>query len=354
MKKLRENLAQAGKPTRRLRFPDGSRVLVLPYGGRVLGLFTPKDSGNFYWTHPALTSSLKALSFFASDGWHNSGGDRTWLAPEIDVFLPRFPSLDPYVQPRELDPGHYRVTESESGLKLENRLRLRLTRSGKIVALKITKSFGPAPNPLRSERGVDLRAVDYAGYTQHTSLELSGASRTTKVQIGLWNLVQMPHGGDLLLPTFSRNKPRHIFSTVGTIPKEDLLVSEHLVRYRMRQKGEHKISLRAAPMTGRAGYLYRTGKTWSLIVRNFTVNPSGEYVDVPWNEPGRMGFAVQACNVNNGLGAFSEFEYHTPAIGHHSDARHCTDTSQVWAFRGTRTRIRRIARLLVSGCEISP
>ena len=178
--------------------------------------------------------------------------------------------------------------------------------------------------------------------------------RTTKVQIGLWSLVQMPHGGDLLLPTFSRNKPRHIFSTVGTIPKEDLRVSEHLVRYRMRQKGGHKISLRAAYMTGRAGYLYRSGSQWSLVVRNFKVNPSGEYVDVPWNEPGRMGFAVQACNVNNGLGAFSEFEYHTPAIGHHSDARHCTDTSQVWAFRGTRTRVVRIARLLLTGRDYSP
>lgn len=354
MKKLREILALDGKPTRRLRFPDGSRVLVLPYGGRVLGLFSAKGSDNFYWTNPALNSSANARSFFASKGWHNSGGDRTWLAPEIDVFLPRYPRLDRYVQPRELDPGHYRVVESETGWKLENRLRLRLTRSKKLVALKITKSFGPAPNPLRSERGVDLRDVDYAGYTQHTSLDFSGVSRTTKVQIGLWSLVQMPHGGDLLLPTFSRNKPRHIFSTVGTIPKQDLLVSEHLVRYRMRQKGEHKISLRAAPMTGRAGYLYRTGKTWSLIVRNFTVNPSGEYVDVPWNEPNWPGFAVQACNVHSSLGAFSEFEYHTPAIGHRTGVRHCTDTSQVWAFRGSRTRIRRIARLLVSGREISP
>jgi len=354
MQKLQENLAQAGKPTRRLRFPDGSRVLVLPYGGRVLGLFAAKGSDNFYWTNPALNSSANARSFFATNGWHNSGGDRTWLAPEIDVFLPRYPRLDRYVQPRELDPGHYRVVGSVTGLKLENRMRLRLTRSKKLVALKITKSFGPAPNPLRNERGVDLRNVDYAGYTQHTSLELSGASRTTKAQIGLWSLVQMPHGGDLLLPTFSRNKPRHIFSTVGTIPRDDLLVSEHLVRYRMRQKGGHKISLRAAYMTGRAGYLYRSDSQWSLVVRNFKVNPSGEYVDVPWNEPGRLGFSVQACNVNNGLGAFSEFEYHTPAIGHRSGARHCTDTSQVWAFRGSRTRVVRIARLLLTGRDYSP
>jgi hypothetical protein len=122
----------------------------------------------------------------------------------------------------------------------------------------------------------------------------------------------------------------------------------------MRQKGEHKISLRAAPMAGRAGYLYRSGSQWSLVVRNFVVNPAGEYVDVPWNEPDWLGFAVQACNVNSALGAFSELEYHTPVTGQRPEARHCTDTSQIWAFRGSRPRILRIARLLVTGRDFSP
>lgn len=349
MQKLRENLCRAGKPVRVLRLPDGTRVLVLPHGGRVLGLYAPRRAGNFYWTHPALNSAADARSFYASDAWHNSGGDRTWLAPEVDVFLPAFPKLDRYEQPRALDPGHYRAIEGESGFKLENRLTVRLSRSKKDVALKITKRFGPAPNPLRRERGVDLRGVEYAGYTQRSSLELTGASRTTKAQIGLWNLIQMPPGGDLLMPTFSRNEPRHIFSTVGVIPDDDLVVTEHLVRYRMRQRGEHKISLRAAPMTGRAGYLYCSGSQWSLVVRNFMVNPSGEYVDVPWTESGWLGFAVQACNVNSALGAFSEFEYHTPAIGHRTGSVRCDDTAQVWAFRGSRARIVKIAQLLVAG-----
>jgi len=354
MRVLRSVFRRLQKPVRVQRMSDGSRLLVLPHGGRVLGLFAPQSDENFYWTHPALNSAAEARAFYASDAWHNSGGDRTWLAPEVDVFLPNFPRLDRYEQPRALDPGRYRVIERKSGFELENRLTLQLSRLQKNVTVKITKSFRPAPNPLRHERGSELQGVAYAGYTQHVSLELTGASRTTKAQIGLWSLLQMPHGGDLLLPTFSRNEPRHIFSTVGTIPGEDLLVSEHLVRYRMRQKGEHKISLRAAPMTGRAGYLHRSGRQWSLVVRNFVVNPSGEYVDVPWTDPSWFGFAVQACNVNSSLGAFSEFEYHTPAVGHRSGDRHCTDTSQVWAFRGSRTRILRIARLLVSGRDFSP
>ena len=33
------------------------------------------------------------------------------------------------------------------------------------------------------------------------------------------------------------------------------------------------------------------------------MNPSGEYVDVPWTETENFGFAFQACNVNSNLGS---------------------------------------------------
>ncbi len=349
MKELLGVLRRAGHPGRVLRMADGTRVLILPHGGRVLGLFAPGSAENFYWTHPALRSAGTARAFYEGDDWHNSGGDRTWLAPEADLFLPNYPKLDVYFQPRSLDPGDYRVVEGPGGLRLENRLSPRFSRLGKNVSLKITKSFGPAVNPLRHERGLRLRGVSFAGYTQHTSLELTGASRSTRAQVGLWNLVQMPHRGTLLIPTYSCSEPCHVFSTVGPISPRDLLVGERLVSYRMRAKGEQKISLRAASVAGRVGYLSGSGDDWSLIVRNFSVNPSGEYVDVPWKDPRWLGFAVQACSVNSHLGAFSELEYHIPAIGRGTGQTRCDDTAQVWAFRGPRTPIERIARILVAG-----
>ena len=51
------------------------------------------------------------------------------------------------------------------------------------------------------------------------------------------------------------------------------------------------------------------------MIRNFLVNPSGAYVDVPWDGPAELGDAVQACNIKSSLGSFSELEYHVPAIG---------------------------------------
>jgi len=246
-------LNSVGKSTRVLTQPDGTDLLLLPYGGRVLGLFALGSQENFYWTNPALASDESARAFYASEQWHNSGGDRTWLAPEVDIFLPNYPDRDKYFQPRELDPGRYQIEDDNGRVRLTNRLTLTLSRSHKRIELELSKSFTPASNPLRYERDTALGPLEYAGYTQHTSLKIVGGDAASSV--GLWNLVQMPHGGELLVPTYSRATPKLIF---GNIPETDLEPSDRLVRYHMRQAGEHKIALRAVVTTdGWVTYLSR-------------------------------------------------------------------------------------------------
>lgn len=339
-------LKSVGKPTESYCCPDGSTVLILPYGGRVLGLFAPASSENFYWTHPALGSVESARAFYDSEEWHNSGGDRTWLAPEVDIFFPHFPNRDKYWQPRELDPGRYEVVGTADGIRLVNRLTCTLSRLHRSVALEISKSLTPAPNPLRYERSVgNLRDIEYAGYTQHTSLSFVDRGAAASARVGLWNLVQMPHGGDLLVPTYGKVQPKVCF---GSVSQEDLVVDDHLIRYRMRATGEHKIAMRAVATAGRVGYLHTVGERWTLIIRNFFVNPSGEYADVPWEDTNDLGYSTQACNVNSHLGMFSELEYHIPAIGHGTGRTCCDDSAQVWAFRGDSEPIHAIARSLLS------
>lgn len=339
-------LKSVGKPTESYTCPDGSTVLLLPHGGRVLGLFSPGSEENFYWTHPALGSVESARTFYAGDEWQNSGGDRTWLAPEVDVFFPNYPSLDKYWQPRELDPGRYEIVRDGDRMRLVNRLSCPLSRLKRSVELEIAKSISPAPNPLRYERTAeDLCRLEYAGYTQYTSLTMLADNPSLPAQVGLWNLVQMPHGGDLLVPTYGRSQPAICF---GSIAAEDLIVGDHLIRYRMRAEGEHKIAIRAVATTGRVGYVYRHGSQWVLIIRNFFVNPSGEYVDVPWKDPSDLGYSTQACNVNSHLGSFSELEYHIPAIGAGTGRTRCDDWAQVWAFRGSQELICAAGRLFLS------
>ena len=343
---LVKTLKSAGKPTEVYESPDGTRVLILPHGGRILGLFSPRNPENFYWTHPALASVETARAFYASDEWQNSGGDRTWLSPEADIFFPNFPKLDKYWQPRELDPGNYKVDMTSGSLRLKNRLKLTLSRSKQQVELEITKSVSSAPNPIRYERGLnDLPDVEYAGYTLHSSLELIGTEKKEPAKVGLWHLVQLPHNGDLLVPTYFRAIPKIL---MGVVAPDDLTVSDHLIRYRMRASGEHKIGIRAVATTGRLGYLYPTNGQFALVVRNFLVNPSGEYIDIPWSGPEDLGYSAQACNINSGLGSFSELEYHIPAIGQSIGRIHCDDESEIWAFRGTKDRIQAIAKCLLS------
>jgi hypothetical protein len=260
----------------------------------------------------------------------------------VDLFFPNFPDLSAYAVPRAVDPGSYRVEKTGEDIRLINRLTLTLARSKASIELEMVKSVGPALNPLRYERNVKLGKVDYAGYTLCTSLEIQGNS---SARVGLWNLVQMPHGGELLIPTYFQTQPKIYF---GTVEPADLLVSDRMIRFHMRQTGEHKLGIRAVATTGRVGYVYRSGGQRAVIIRNFTVNPSGEYIDVPWKDPEDLGYSTQACSVNSSLGQFGELEYHVPAIGQRTGRTRCDDVAQVWAFRGTLEDIDTIARSLLS------
>ncbi len=342
-RKLIETLETIGKPPQAWASSDGTTALVLPHGGRILGLFAPGDDENFFWSNPALQDAKTAREFYAGEQWHNSGGERTWLAPEVDFFFPAFPDIKQYWQQRELDPGSYQITGNNGKLTWGARAALTLSRTGRKVNLEITKSLAPGLNPLRYDRESSDAGVKYAGYSLRTALKFVGAGPPP--QVGLWTLTQLPHGGDMLVPTFFRSQPK-IY--MGTISEDDLGVGDHLIRYSMRATGEHKLGIRATAITGRAGYLHTAGNEASLVVRNFAVNPSAEYVDVPWSETENFGFAFQACNVNSNLGAFSELEYHVPAIGAPEGSSYSEDYSQLWAFRGPVEAVKSVARRLLS------
>jgi hypothetical protein len=243
-----------------------------------------------------------------------------------------------------LDPGRYKCKGTDQGIRLSCDLELHSYRTGEDLALTIAKEIEPVASPFHQVADDDgLADVPFAGYTLRTTLEVR--SKPKRTAVGLWNLLQMPHGGCMVIPTRFRARPTKYF---GTFSRQDLAVAGDAIRYTMRSAGEHKIGVAAITLTGRAGYLYRAASAWSLIVRNFTVNPSGSYVDALPSADGCPGDAFQACNVSNPrLGNFSELEYHAPAIGAGTNADRREDVSQVWAFRGERRAVARIAERLL-------
>jgi hypothetical protein len=200
----------------------------------------------------------------------------------------------------------------------------------------------PAANPLRHEpRFAAAADAIFCGYEQHTSLQLLNVS---SARLGIWNLIQLPHGGEMMIPTYTRTEPIPYF---GSIPEEDLSVEDRAIRYRMRAPGEQKIGIRSVASTGRAGYRYEADGEWSLVIRNFGGNPSGEYVDSPWTDEDADGCQVQVCHIDNAWGQFSELEYHAPAVGAGTGSVFSEDVSQVWAFRGSRTAMEAISHRLL-------
>ncbi len=332
---------------RQLSFVDGSHMLVLPHGGRVIGLFTGDCEKNFLWTNPVLKSAKSAKELYASDNWHNSGGDRTWIAPEIDLFYPNAPGdSDDYFQPRSLDPGNYQVTDCSGTIQLKNKFIVTPYSTKIPINAEITKLYYPAYNPLRHCSIMEsLSDIQYAGYTQHTSLRLLDSNPENNIAVGIWNLLQLPGNGDMIIPTLSFTQP---FVYFGEIPDGDLLVNDEMILYKMHASGGQKIGVKAYACAGRAGYLQDNGDQSILVIRSFRVDPSSLYVDIPFNTKEKEEFVFQACNINNELGSFSELEYHTGAIGGSTGLTYLYDESQVWAYCGRYKQLVEIVKILLS------
>lgn len=296
---------------------------VLPSSGRVTGLFPSGSEENLLWANPSPSQT----------GWRNDGGDRTWLAPEIELFIGDLKRpMATYTVPPALDPGCWRTNGSE--LHLINDTRVRLLRSSREACVRLSKQFSDAVNLLPSAN------LSYAGYTQVTSLE-------TDAPLAIWNLLQLPPGGVMLVASRGMVQPRVVFGKMG---EGELTVTSGLVCWQMARIGpDTKISIKAGVLTGRAAYLRPCPSRGSadLVVREFAVDPAGEYVDAIWAPPHEAGWAFQACCVRNGPEQFNELEYHAPL------GRRC-DESRVWGFRGPLPDIVAAATALlerdVAGC----
>ncbi len=326
-----------------MAFPDGTHLLVLPFGGRLLGLFPPAWGENFLWTNPALASPKSTSAWLKRGGWLNLGGDRTWLAPEIELFIGDLAHpAGTYAVPAALDPGNWTLASvNDKEVCLENTTQLRLYRSRREIGVNLGKRYRPAANPLR---GTSLASseLQYAGYTLNTTLELEPVADPT-LHLGIWNLLQLPQPGEILIPTLSESRLQLVF---GSVSAEELTVAPRMVRWRMGGSGsDAKIGFKAASLTGRAGYLRQTAASgiWDLVVREFAVDPAGDYVDALWDTPEDTGWVFQACCVRNGAERFDELEYHASAGTTHVSQ----DESRVWAFRGPGDLVTAATRLLL-------
>ena len=329
-------------------------IVVTPFGGRVLGVFTHTDAENAFYVNPELADPAAAKKMLA--GEHVLGGDRFWVAPERGLFFKGKKLEDGGTIQRSIDPGDWsighvcrRSVRMTNAFSAEYFLAPPPNRTVRGICRRsiraISSPFASAPNAVAS-----LSRVHYAGYEIASSFELL-ESPIDALHFGLWFLIQMvvPKSGYLYVPTLGRTKVTDYYEPSGP---EYLKVADNHVRFKLDSVERHKIGVRKTEVTGRAAFLSNAGgaggQNANLVVRNFLCDPSGHYSDVPMHIPEGTQDCVQSYSHNSGPAGFGELEYHTPGVSRRMPDPTVTDTNQVWVFSGSREDLVPVASRLLN------
>ena len=90
---------------------NGAQALVSEYGGHVLGPFIGPGGESLLWTNPALAGADALRGLVAARDW-NIGGDRIWIAPEIQYNChDRTDFWGTLDLPQQMDPGDYTLEQ---------------------------------------------------------------------------------------------------------------------------------------------------------------------------------------------------------------------------------------------------
>jgi len=265
------------------------KLTILPESGRVLKL-EPVSGLNVLWSNPHQGPDAR--------GWINPGGDRTWLSPERDLFLPEGVWTS-YKVPASIDPGRHEIMEySSKRILLKNRIEALFFRQKASVGLTLTKCI--------TETSPEIPEVEAsAGYNIETRLRVEG-TLPPDVFPAIWNIIQLPQGGKIF---FKGKSPVSYFGLPNWKREANGLCSVEIPA----EKESYKTGIAAVESQGVMAYLNATAEKPFLVVRKFEVHSKGLYFDAPADKPGSP--CVQQIFSDNGAeGGFGEMEYHSDAL----------------------------------------
>lgn len=251
-----------------------ARVLQVSVGGH-----------DAFWTDPDAT------------GW-NVGGDRLWLGPEWAWYWTDLTTYDvaTHTVQDAVDPGSWTV----DGTSARQEATLRHLHGGGDVRAEVSRSFAVvAPE--------DVAWPCDAAYAVTATLDL--VDPPPDAAVTLWSLVQVPPGGDVVVP--NAPDPRDFFDPAppGTWRRDGGAVEVGL-------RGDALFKLGFAPADGLDRYAYARpvgGGRHLVVARRFRTEPGARYSDVPLNALESGGDAVELFCDGGRLGVFSEVEHHSPA-----------------------------------------
>ncbi|HCE46767.1 MAG TPA: hypothetical protein DET40_24735 [Lentisphaeria bacterium] len=340
-RRLLRRLKKAGRETR-VWSRNGMRILVLKDGGRLLGLYAPDSKENFFWVNPRIYGDAQSVW---KAKWPNPGGDRCWLSPACGIHLDQNGDHARYQIPERIDPGYHDMERWKGGMmRLCNVGKIFLRKAGKKDTFALERYVSWAENPLCHMEEDWVGRLFYAGYSQKTRLESLSCNRNN---LSIWNILQVPTGGEVFIPAYNgKSIPR---ACLGMNSRNLVRIEDAGIILRADGKKNCMISIPPQMSTGRIGYVRQAGKEWTLVVRSFHVNPSGEYLNCMIGASGKPGYAVQCRIVSDGDASHVELHHHVPV----NSSQVIYDTCQTWCFRGNQKNIHCAAACL-TGYESVP
>jgi len=262
---------------------------IQPAGGRVIGLW-PEPGLNVFWNNPTPYSGV---------GWPNPGGDRSWISPESELFIPdRARGWASYQVPASVDPGSFRVEEfSDGAVELVNRGSVVFFGIGASAEFELRQRIEPLDDP-----GFPLpESVHFAGYRKTVSLSMPGPFRP-ELRPAIWNLLQLPPGGTIVVPG---NAPHSYFG------RGEWKAGDGAIAAEVPSPGEpYKFGIDLAACSGRMFYTRWEAERPYFVFRSFT--PPGGCCDAPYS--GGVACPQQFFCDNGADGGFGELEYHSEPL----------------------------------------
>ena len=325
-------------------------VIISQHGGRIFGPFLSKDSESIFWTSDAFARPDTFKEFLSSGSW-NIGGDRIWIAPEIQYHVPdRSDFWGSVFWPEQVDPGQYVLGEPEPGrwcLTQDMTLQAYNLASGQ-KELHLERQIRQVEDPLRNVGGYPelIDGVLFAAYEQAVTLS---ERKQDDIVSEAWSLTQLNPGGVLVIPASPRVEYTDYYE-----PVDESLQTIHQDHVRLQITGnrQYKVGYKSAHVFGRLAYYNHLDDDQAyLIVRNFFNNPSVPYAEEPDHSPGCRGHSIHVYNDDGNAGGFGELECNLQTIGGDTGRSSSRDQLVLWLYVGALDRIKEIGLHLL-GVEL--
>jgi len=326
--------------------PD-ARIMVLERGGRVFGPFFG-DGDGILWASSAWRNPEEFRRLLADGEW-NVGGDRVWIAPEVQFHIQDRTNPENSMRiPTAVDPGTYRMESLPDVCVLAQCMALRAYNLADGMAeLHLQKSVRPVANPLRALSGCAelMGGVDYCGYSQELMLR---SLKDNAISAEAWNITQIEPSGEILIPATQKAEYADYYEPVDA---EHMQLSDQAVRLKASGERRYKVGLKAAHVKGELVYISEAGGIAYLYIKRFFNNPSAPYAEESASLPGVSGFSTHVYNDDGKIGGFAELECNLQPVSGSGERRSSTDTVCNWFFVGQLQQLKRVL-LALTGARL--